>query len=59
MLQDPHIMSTVMFGRGRFQNGVLIRPTEAFDPRDEAKLEAYRNLIWFVWFSTCRFAFYN
>ena len=37
-----------MFGRGRFQNGVLIdpKPQFAFDPKDEAKLEAFRELIW-------------
>ena len=39
-----------MFGRGKFQNGVLIEPTEAyvFDPSDVKKLEAYRNKIWSV-----------
>jgi hypothetical protein len=39
-----------MFGRGRFQNGVLIdpKPQFAFDPTDEAKLEEFRNLIWQV-----------
>ena len=36
-----------MFGRGRFQNGVLIdpKPQFAFDPKDEAKLENFRTLI--------------
>lgn len=39
-----------MFGRGRFQNGVLIdsKPQFAFDPKDEAKLENFRTLIWQV-----------
>jgi hypothetical protein len=39
-----------MFGRGRFQNGVLIdpKPQFAFDPKDEAKLENFRKLIWQV-----------
>jgi hypothetical protein len=39
-----------MFGRGRFQNGVLIdpKPQFAFDPKDETKLEAFRQLIWQV-----------
>ena len=27
--------SSIIFGRGRFQNGVLIEPTEPFDPRDD------------------------
>ena len=42
-----------MFGRGRFQNGVLIdpKPQFAFDPKDEAKLEAFRKLIWQVFVS--------
>ncbi|KAI0265422.1 acetyl-CoA synthetase-like protein [Gloeopeniophorella convolvens] len=48
LAQDPHILSAVMFGRGKFQNGVLIdpKPQFAFDPKDEVKLEAFRNLIW-------------
>ena len=37
-----------MFGRGRFQNGILIQPKEVFDPSDEVKLEEYRNKIWCV-----------
>ncbi len=39
LAQDPHVLSAVMFGRGRFQNGVLIdpKPEFAFDPKDEAK----------------------
>ena len=43
-----------MFGRGRFQNGVILEPVEghAFEP-DEGedglggkKLEAFRNAVW-------------
>lgn len=39
-----------MFGRGRFQNGVLIEPKPefAFDPSDTKKLEEFRNMIWYV-----------
>jgi len=39
-----------MFGRGKFQNGVLIdpKPQFAFDPEDVAKLEEFRTLIWHV-----------
>jgi len=42
-----------MFGRGRFQNGVLIDPEPqfAFDPKNEAKLETFRGLIWQVYIS--------
>ena len=48
--QDPHIRSGVMFGRGRFHNGVVIDPVAefAFDPRDEDRLRRYRDLIWYV-----------
>ncbi len=44
-----------MFGRGRFQNGVLIdpKPQFAFDPKDEVKLESFRTLIWQVFRSLC------
>ncbi|KAI0681684.1 male sterility protein-domain-containing protein [Cerioporus squamosus] len=46
LLEDPNVYACLMFGRGRFQNGVLIQPEEGFDPSDEAALEAYRNKIW-------------
>ncbi|KAI1791373.1 acetyl-CoA synthetase-like protein [Ganoderma leucocontextum] len=46
LLQDPHVFACLMFGRGRFQNGILIQPKEGFDPCDEVKLEEYRNKIW-------------
>jgi hypothetical protein len=37
-----------MFGRGRFQNGVIITPKSqyVFDPTDHDKLAAFRNDIW-------------
>ena len=36
-----------MFGRGKFQNGVLIDPEPqfSFDPKDEEKLRKFRTLI--------------
>ena len=48
--EDPYVKSSVMFGRGKFQNGILIEPTEDFqiDPTDPKQLEAYRNKIWYV-----------
>ncbi|TFK84744.1 acetyl-CoA synthetase-like protein [Polyporus arcularius HHB13444] len=46
LMQDPHVLAVVMFGRGRLQNGVLIQPKEPFDPEDEGKLAAFRNKIW-------------
>ncbi|EPQ59006.1 acetyl-CoA synthetase-like protein [Gloeophyllum trabeum ATCC 11539] len=46
--QDPHVLTSVMFGRGRFQAGVLIdpKPRYKFVPSDESKLAEYRNMIW-------------
>ncbi|KAH7912516.1 hypothetical protein BJ138DRAFT_785575 [Hygrophoropsis aurantiaca] len=44
--QDPYVAAAIMFGRGRFQNGVLIQPKEPFEPGDTAKLTAFRNAIW-------------
>ncbi|OSD00720.1 acetyl-CoA synthetase-like protein [Trametes coccinea BRFM310] len=46
LTQDPHVHACLMFGRGRFQNGVLIQPKEPFDPSNEEKLEEFRNKIW-------------
>ncbi|KAJ7204502.1 hypothetical protein GGX14DRAFT_460740 [Mycena pura] len=48
MNQDPHVRISVMFGRGRFQAGILVDPELAFkvDPSDEVKLAEFRNLIW-------------
>ncbi|KAK0207554.1 NRPS-like enzyme [Armillaria fumosa] len=41
---DTRIAAAVMFGRSKFQSGVLIQPTpdEAFDPRDITRLAEYR-----------------
>ncbi|TCD70281.1 putative NRPS-like protein biosynthetic cluster [Steccherinum ochraceum] len=46
--QDPHVERVVMFGRGRFNAGILVDPKPAykFDPKDEKKLAEFRNLIW-------------
>ncbi|KAJ7193924.1 hypothetical protein GGX14DRAFT_378403 [Mycena pura] len=46
--QDPHVLSSVMFGRGRFQAGVIVdpRPSFEFDPSDTTKLAEFRNRIW-------------
>lgn len=46
LLQDPAVYACLMFGRGRFQNGILVHPTEDFDPSDEVRLESFRNKIW-------------
>ncbi|KAJ7046114.1 hypothetical protein C8F04DRAFT_1322704 [Mycena alexandri] len=46
--QDPHVLSSVMFGRGRFQAGVIVDPQHRFkfDPTDSIKLAEFRNKIW-------------
>lgn len=48
--RDPHVQAAVMFGRGRFNAGVLIdpKPTFKFDPTDTEKLAEFRNAIWYV-----------
>ncbi|EKM49937.1 uncharacterized protein PHACADRAFT_213717 [Phanerochaete carnosa HHB-10118-sp] len=45
---DPRVQAAVMFGRGKFNAGVLIdpRPPHKFDPADQDKLADFRNLIW-------------
>ncbi|KAI0357816.1 acetyl-CoA synthetase-like protein [Trametes cingulata] len=46
--EDPHVKSSVMFGRGKFQNGVLVEPAEDLqvDPQDPKQVEEFRNKIW-------------
>ncbi|KAF4612641.1 hypothetical protein D9613_011797 [Agrocybe pediades] len=46
--QDPHVQSSIMFGRGRFNAGILVEPKSEFrfDPSDENKLAEFRNKIW-------------
>ncbi|KAI0750819.1 acetyl-CoA synthetase-like protein [Daedaleopsis nitida] len=46
--EDPHVRACIMFGMGKFQNGVLIEPESeyTFDPRDITKLQEFRNQIW-------------
>ncbi|KAI0794928.1 acetyl-CoA synthetase-like protein [Abortiporus biennis] len=48
--QDPHILHAIMFGRGKFYNGVLIDPAPefAFNPNGEdgeVLLERFRKMI--------------
>ncbi|KAH8078749.1 acetyl-CoA synthetase-like protein [Cristinia sonorae] len=45
---DPHVQAAIMFGRGKFNAGVLVEPHAqyAFDPSDSEKLAAFRNTIW-------------
>jgi hypothetical protein len=46
-----------MFGRGRFQNGVLVqpKPDHVFDTADVEALASFRNTIWYVLGSPARF----
>ncbi|EIW80018.1 acetyl-CoA synthetase-like protein [Coniophora puteana RWD-64-598 SS2] len=48
LTQDPHVGACVMFGRGRFQPGVVVDPAPGFefDPRDAGRAEAFRGVIW-------------
>ncbi|EED77747.1 predicted protein, partial [Postia placenta Mad-698-R] len=45
---DPHVSASLMFGRGRFQVGMLINPKadHVFDILDEGKLPEFRNKVW-------------
>ena len=45
--QDPRVQTAIMFGRGRFNVGVIIEPKaeHAFDPADESKLIEFRKAI--------------
>ena len=48
LMGDPHVSGAVMFGRSRFNVGVLVSPKAkyAFDPSDEKKLSEFRSFIW-------------
>ncbi|KAK0451172.1 NRPS-like enzyme [Desarmillaria tabescens] len=48
LVTDKRIAAAMMFGRSKFQPGVLILPTpeEAFDPSDTVRLAEYRASIW-------------
>ncbi|KAF8585449.1 hypothetical protein K439DRAFT_1561338 [Ramaria rubella] len=43
--KNPHVKKTVMFGRGRLSNGILIEPT-SYEEAENIGLENFRNLIW-------------
>ena len=46
--QDKHVQAAVMFGRGRFNAGVVIdpKPDFKFDPVDVDALTDFRQKIW-------------
>ena len=48
MNQDPHVQACVMFGRGRFNAGIIVspKPQYNFDPSDDDALAKFRQTIW-------------
>ncbi|KIY43717.1 acetyl-CoA synthetase-like protein [Fistulina hepatica ATCC 64428] len=44
----PMVKDSLMFGRGHFQNGILVAPKDEFqfDPQDTAKFKAFCDAIW-------------
>ena len=47
---DVHVNKSLMFGRGEFQNGVLVQPAGeyAVDPNNAQQVAAFLNMIWCV-----------
>ncbi|KAF5370381.1 hypothetical protein D9758_006891 [Tetrapyrgos nigripes] len=45
--QDPRILGAVMFGRGRFNNGIilLLAPSCIVDPKDQTAVEEFKDSI--------------
>ncbi|KAJ7508328.1 hypothetical protein B0H11DRAFT_1704324, partial [Mycena galericulata] len=46
ILKDPLIKHAVMFGRSRFNAGVLVFPTQPFNPADTERVVEFRRAIW-------------
>ena len=51
--ENPYISACIVFGHGKFQNGVLVQPPleYQFDPQDKQLLRAFRNMIWYALFT--------
>ncbi|KAL8280977.1 hypothetical protein RQP46_006656 [Phenoliferia psychrophenolica] len=45
---SPLVNGAIYFGRGRFQNGVLVEPAKGhdIDPSDAAQVARFRNAVW-------------
>ncbi|KAF5347380.1 hypothetical protein D9758_011283 [Tetrapyrgos nigripes] len=45
--EDPRILGAVMFGRGRFNNGIILLPSSsnAMDPKNRAAIESFKDSI--------------
>ena len=48
--EDPHVHMSIIFGQGKFQNGVIVEPAQGHvvDPGDMRQVAEYRNAIWYV-----------
>lgn len=48
LVKHPLVANAVIFGRGKFQNGVIIDPTPGhhIDPEDTEALAQFRREIW-------------
>ncbi|KAJ7758010.1 hypothetical protein B0H16DRAFT_1536490 [Mycena metata] len=46
ILKDPKIKHAIMFGRSKFNAGILIFPAEPFDPADTERVADFRRDIW-------------
>ncbi|KAF9812923.1 hypothetical protein IEO21_05878 [Rhodonia placenta] len=46
--KDPYVSDCIIFGRGRFQAGVLVQPRSEIrlDLSDDARVASFRNKIW-------------
>ncbi|KZV69420.1 acetyl-CoA synthetase-like protein [Peniophora sp. CONT] len=44
--QDPHIHVAIFFGRGRFNNGVLVQPTRPVNVQDVNEVAEFRDAVW-------------
>ncbi|KAI4521212.1 acetyl-CoA synthetase-like protein [Schizophyllum commune Loenen D] len=50
ILKSPLVAAVVMFGRGRDEAGILVEPAAGYavDTKDDAKVAAYRDAIWYA-----------
>ena len=53
--QNPHVLSSIIFGRGKLTAGVIVDPLPAykFNPANMKALEDFRNTIWYIYLSAC------
>lgn len=46
--RSPLVNSTLLFGSGRSQNGVLIEPVTPVDPENAEKQREFKDAVWYV-----------